>query len=44
MINLNDPFYGLMAVLLSMIIIFGYIAIFGKVVDDEPKKHSSHTS
>lgn len=31
MINLNDPFTGLLVVLLILVVFSGYLAFFGKV-------------
>lgn len=31
MIDFNDPFYGLMLVLLILLAFFGYLALFGQV-------------
>lgn len=38
-INWNDPFYGVMVVLVVLLILAGYVAFFGEISEDEPTKH-----
>jgi hypothetical protein len=39
MINLNDPFYGVVLVFGIILLIAAYLALFGKVEDKKQKRH-----